>query len=137
MAGSKIVFAKGTQLTVYIDNRKGTLSALATFLGKHGVNIYGLTLADTEGHGYARLIVDDTEKARQLVEDAGELVAAREVLLIRVANEPGELARMLEALAAHNLNIEYGYSSGGPGNEKGLVLVPSDVDAALAVLQAL
>ena len=85
MAGSKIVFAKGTQLTVYIDNRKGTLSALATFLGKHGVNIYGLTLADTEGHGYARLIVDDTEKARQLVEDAGELVAAREVLLIRDA----------------------------------------------------
>ena len=137
MAGSKIVFAKGTQLTVYIDNRKGTLSALATFLGKHGVNIYGLSLADTEGHGYARLIVDDTEKARQLVEDAGELVAAREVLLIRVANEPGELARMLEALAAHNLNIEYGYSAGGPGDEKGLVLVPSDVDAALDVLRAL
>ena len=137
MAGSKIVFSKGTQLTVYIDNRKGTLSALATFLGKHGVNIYGLTLADTEGHGYARLIVDDAEKARQLVEDSGELVAAREVLLIQVANEPGELARMLEALAQHNLNIEYGYSSGGPGNEKGLVLVPSDVDAALDVLKAL
>ena len=137
MAGSKIVFAKGTQLTVYIDNRKGTLSALATFLGKHGINVYGLTLADTEGHGYARLIVDDTEKARQLVEDAGELVAAREVLLISVANEPGELARMLEALAAHNLNIEYGYSAGGPGDEKGLVLVPSDVDAALDVLRAL
>ena len=137
MSGSKIIFSKGTQLTVYIDNRKGTLSALATFLGKHGINIYGLTLADTEGHGYARLIVDDTEKARQLVEDAGELVAAREVLLIRVANEPGELARMLEALAAHNLNIEYGYSAGGPGDEKGLVLVPSDVDAALDVLQKL
>ena len=137
MAGSKIVFSKGTQLTVYIDNRKGTLSALATFLGKHGVNIYGLTLADTEGHGYARLIVDDTEKARQLVEDSGELVAPREVLLIRVANEPGELARMLAALAQHNLNIEYGYSAGGPGDEKGLVLVPSDVDAALDVLKAL
>ena len=137
MGGSTIVFSKGTQLTVYIDNRKGTLSALATFLGKHGVNIYGLTLADTEGHGYARLIVDDTEKARQLVEDSGELVAAREVLLIRVANEPGELARMLAALAQHNLNSEYGYSAGGPGDEKGLVLVPSDVDAALDVLKAL
>ncbi|HOE00143.1 MAG TPA: ACT domain-containing protein [Kiritimatiellia bacterium] len=137
MSQAKIIFAKGTQLTVYIDNRKGTLAALTTFLAKHGVNIYGLTLADTEGHGYARLIVDDTEKARQLVEDSGELVAAREVLLIRVANEPGELARMLTTLAAHNLNIEYGYSAGGPGDEKGLVLVPSDVDAALAVLKEL
>ncbi|HOR75126.1 MAG TPA: ACT domain-containing protein [Kiritimatiellia bacterium] len=137
MGAAKIIFSKGTQLTVYIDNRKGTLAALTTFLAKHGINIYGLTLADTEGHGYARLIVDDTEKARQLVEDAGELVAAREVLLIRVANEPGELARMLEALAKHNLNIEYAYSAGGPGDEKGLVLVPSDVDAALDVLQKL
>ena len=137
MAGTKFVFSKGTQLTIYIDNHKGTLAALTAFLAKHGINVYGLTLADTEGHGYARLIVDDTEKARQLVEDAGELVAAREVLLIRVANEPGELARMLEALAAHNLNIEYGYSAGGPGDEKGLVLVPSDVDAALDVLRAL
>ena len=136
MAGSKIVFSKGTQLTVYIDNRKGTLSALAAFLGRHGVNIYGLTLADTEGHGYVRLIVDDTEKARQLAEDSGELVAAREVLLIRVANEPGELGRVLTALAERNLNIEYGYSSGGPDNEKGLVLVPSDVAAALDALDA-
>ena len=135
MGGSKIVFSKGTQLTVYIDNRKGTLAALAAFLGRHGVNIYGLTLADTEAHGHVRLIVDDTEKARQLVEDSGELVAAREVLLIRVANEPGELGRVLNALAAHDLNIESGFSSGGPNDEKGLVLVPSDVARALEVLQ--
>ena len=136
MGGSKIIFSKGTQLTVYIDNRKGTLAALASFLGRHGVNIYGPTLADTEGHGYARLIVDDTEKARQLVEDSGELVAAREVLLIRVRNEPGELGRVLTVLAGHNINIEYGYSSGGPDDEKGLVLVPSDTRAALDVLRS-
>lgn len=135
MSSAPIVCSKGMQLTVYIDNRKGTLAALTAFLGKHGINIYGLTLADTEGHGYARLIVDDTEKARQLVEDSGELVAARPVLLLRVANEPGELARLLELLAARNMNIEYGYSSGGPGDEKGLVLVPADVDAALEVLK--
>ena len=136
MGGSKIIFSKGTQLTVYIDNRKGTLAALAAFLGRHGVNIYGLTLADTEGHGYARLIVDDTEKARQLVEDSGELVAARDVLLIRVRNEPGELGRVLSLLAAHNLNIEYGYSSGGPDDENGLVLVPSDEGRARKALGA-
>ena len=134
MSETPIVFSKGTQLTVYIDNRKGTLAALTAFLGRHGVNIYGLTLADTEGHGYARLIVDDTEKARQLVEDSGELVAAREVLLIRVRNEPGELGRVLKTLAAHDINIEYGYSSGGPGDEKAMVFVPSDIAAALAAL---
>ena len=134
MSPAPLVFSKGVQLTVYIDNRKGTLATLAQFLGKHGVNIYGLTLADTEGHGYARLIVDDTEKARQLVEDSGELVGARDVLLVRVQNEPGQLGRVLAALAARNLNIEYGYSSGGPDDEKGLVLVPSDMESALEAL---
>ena len=134
MAGTKFVFSKGTQLTIYIDNRKGTLAALATFLGRHGVNIHGLTLADTEGHGYVRLVVDDAEKARQLVEDAGELVAVRDVLRVQVANEPGAMGRVLTALAGRNLNIEYGYSAGGPGDEKGLVLVVADVDAALAAL---
>ncbi len=134
MNPSNIICSKGSLLTVYIDNRKGTLAALATFLGQHGVNIHGLTLADTEGHGYVRLIVDDTEKARQLVEDSGELVAAREVLLIRVVNEPGQLGRVLTMLAENNLNIEYGFSSGGPGDEKGLVLVLSDIALALNVL---
>lgn len=137
MNTAPFVFSKGIQLTVYIDNRKGTLATLVQFLGKHGVNIYGLTLADTEGHGYVRLIVDDTEKARQLVEDSGELVGARDVLLVRVENEPGQLGRLLATLADHNLNLEYGYSSGGPGGEKGLVLVPSDMDQALGALAEL
>ena len=49
-----------------------------------GFIFFGLAVAATdEGHGYARLIVDDTEKARQLIEDANELVAATEVLLVR------------------------------------------------------
>lgn len=137
MGTSNIVFSKGTQLTIYIDNRQGTLAALTNFLAKHGINVYGLTLADTEGHGYARLIVDDTEKARQLVEDSGELVAARPVLLVQAANEPGELGRVLAALARRNVNVEYGYSSGGPGAEKGFVLVPSDMDKALRAMEEL
>jgi len=135
MTDSKIRYSKGIQLTIYIDNRKGTLASLTSYLGQHGVNIYGLTLADTEGHGYVRLILDDTEKARQLVEDSGELAAVRDVLLIRVGNEPGELGRVLSVLAEHDLNIEYGYSSGGPAEEKGLVLVPSDISAAVEILE--
>ena len=137
MDGNRILFSKGTQLTVYIDNRRGTLASLAHFLGRHGVNIYGLTLADTEGHGYVRLVVDDTEKARQLVEDSGELVAARDVLLVQVENEPGHLGRLLDAMSAHGLNVEYGYTSGGPDDEKAIVLVPSDIGEALKALAEL
>jgi len=135
MSDSNIRCSKAIQLTVYIDNRKGTLANLTAFLGRNDINIYGLSLADTEGHGYVRLVVDDTEKARQLAEDSGELAAVRDVLLIRMDNQPGELGRVLTVLAEHNLNIEYGYSSGGPNDEKGLVLLPSDVSAALEVLE--
>ncbi|MDR0993489.1 MAG: amino acid-binding protein [Verrucomicrobiota bacterium] len=135
MHAPTLVFSKGKQLTVYLQNREGALASLATFLGRHGVNIYGLSLSDTEDHGYARLIVDDTEKARQLVEDSGELVTEQDVLLVHVENEPGELGRMLQVLADHRINIDYGYSFGGPGTEKGLALMPSNVEVALSFLQ--
>ncbi len=135
MADAPFVFSKGRQLTVYIDNRRGALAALALFLGRHGINIYGLALVDSEDHGYARLIVDDTEKARQLVEDSGALVAVHDVLLVHVENEPGALGRMLELLAERGINVEYGYSFGGPGDEKGYAFLPSDVTAALTALQ--
>jgi hypothetical protein len=128
---------RGMQLTVYLDDRPGTLGSLADLLGRNNVNIFGLAAAGTaEGHGYARLVVDDTEKARQLIEDANELVAADEVLLLRADNRSGELARVLQRLAGAQLNIEYAYSVGGPGEGKAIVLRPSDIDTALAALGA-
>jgi len=135
MSDTNMRFSRAIQLTVYIDNRKGTLANLTAFLGRNDINIHGLSLADTDGHGYVRLVVDDTEKARQLVEDSGELAAVRDVLLVRIRNQPGEIGRVLSLLAEHDLNIEYGYSSGGPAEEKGLVLVPSDISAAVEILE--
>lgn len=132
-----LAITRGTQLTVYLDNRHGTLGDLASFLGRNGVNIYGLAVAVTgEGHGHARLIVSDTEKARQLIEDSNELVAATDVLLVHADNTPGELGRVLKRMAEAEVNIEYAYVMGGPDNEKGIVLCPSDIDTALAALGA-
>jgi hypothetical protein len=128
---------RATQLTIYLDNRHGTFGALAAFLGRNGVNIYGLSVAATgEGHGHARLIVSDTEKARQLIEDSNELVAASEVLLVHADNTPGVLGRILQRMAEAQINIEYAYVTGGPADEKGIVLCPSDIDTALATLGA-
>ena len=98
-----LVITRGTQLTVYLDNRHGTLG---------------------------------DEKARQLIEDSNELVAATDVLLVRADNTPGELGRVLKRMAEAEVNIEYAYVMGGPDNEKGIVLCPSDIDTALAALGA-
>ena len=128
---------RGTQLTVYLDDRPGTLGVLADLLGRNRVNLFGLSVTATaEGHGCARLVVDDTEKARQLIEDAGELVAAGEVLLLRADNAPGSFGRILQRLADAQVNVEYAYSIGGPGDGKAIVLRPSDIDTALAALGA-
>ena len=136
MATAKTRFAKAVQLTVYIDNRKGTLAALTAFLAKHDVMIQGLTLADTEGHGHVRLIVGETEKARQLIEDSGELVSAREVLVMRTSSHPREFSQLLRVMADRNVNIEYGYSACASGGQQTVVLVPSDMAAALDALAA-
>ena len=51
------------QLSVFIENRPGRLSAVTKILGDNDVNIRAMSLADTKDFGILRLIVDDFEKA--------------------------------------------------------------------------
>lgn len=129
---------KGRQLSIFLDDKPGSLSAITSFLGQNGINIYALSLAEGLGHSYVRLVVDKHDQARQLVEDAGELAMEREILLLELANTPGSLGKVTHELGAAGVNIEYAYCAGGPNVDQGLVIVRTeDVDKALAVLQKL
>lgn len=122
----------GTQVSVFLEDRPGTLGGVATLLGKHGINIYALTLAEGIGHGYVRMVVDQPEKASEVLKEAGELVMETAVLLLELSNQPGSLGAVARELGAAGINLEYAYCAGGPGVDKGLVVIRVD-DAGKAV----
>ena len=57
------------QLTVYVQNKKGSMAALTDVLAKNGVNIRALSIADTEEFGILRLIVNDNETASKILSE--------------------------------------------------------------------
>src|ERR1035441_4495452 len=86
------------QLSVFLENKPGALSAPCRLLAKAGINIQTCSLADTREFGILRLVVEDTEKARRLLQRNGFAVKVTEVIALEVADQPGGLAAILDAL---------------------------------------
>ena len=65
---------KLTQLSLFLENRPGQLKYPCEVLGKAGIDILTMSLADTQQFGILRLIVKDHERARKVLEAAGCVV---------------------------------------------------------------
>ncbi|MBI5848782.1 MAG: ACT domain-containing protein [Nitrospirae bacterium] len=79
-------------------------------LAEAGINIRALSLAATTEFGILRLIVNDTEKAKQVLKEKGFTVGKTEVIGVEVADKPGGLAEILNVMKANSINVEYMYA---------------------------
>ena len=125
------------QLTVFVENKKGALVQITELLAAGGIDMRALSIADTQDFGILRLIVNDTEKARALLEEHGFLVQTTPVLGVRISDAPGKLSAALAALDAADINVEYLYAflTRSPHHAY-MVLRVADNDAATAALAA-
>ena len=125
----------GRQISVFIENRPGTLSEVIDILREEGVNMLSLSLSEGLDHGYLRITVDRHERAVAVLQRTGHLVIERDVVLLEVANAPGGLAAAIDRWAKAGINLEYAYSATGPGAERSLIIAHvSDLPKALAAL---
>ena len=124
------------QISVFIENKQGVLVAVASALSNAGVDVRALSLADTQDFGVLRMIVEDTDKAKKALTEAGFVSSITEVLAAEVPDEPGAMSHILEKIAETGLNIEYMYAFVSPKNKKAyIVLRIKDIDGALVTLK--
>lgn len=97
------------QLTVFLENSEGRLSALCRTLADAGINMNALTIAESSDYGIVRIICDNVFRAVDVLEDAGFRATKTKVLAVELPDHPGSLADCLEALDNTGVNIEYGY----------------------------
>ena len=98
------------QISVFLENRQGTLAAATRVLGDHGIDLIALSIADTTDFGIMRCIVNKPEQAAQLLQEAGFTVSTTEVLAVEVPDVPGGLAKVLQILDQSGISVEYLYS---------------------------
>jgi hypothetical protein len=99
-----------TQLSVFLDNTAGRLAEVARILGDAGINIRGFSVADTADFGILRLLVNDEARAVAVLRAAHFTVHEGPVILARVPDAPGGLARALTGFAQRGVNVEYAYA---------------------------
>lgn len=124
------------QISIFLENKPGQLSAVCRALADAGINIATLSLADTADFGIVRMIVDDHVKGCEVLAKAGYAVRETDVVMVTVADRPGGMAELMEKLDRAGVDIEYSYAYAlGQGEKAVLVFRFADnakAEAALA-----
>ena len=98
------------QLTVFIQNKKGTVVSVTDILSKSNINIRALSIAETQDFGILRLIVNDEKAAEAVLKQNGYLIKVIDVVGVKIGDEPGKLTAALEVLDRADINVEYLYA---------------------------
>ena len=117
------------QISIFLENKPGQLSAICRALSDAGVNIATLSLADTADFGIVRMIVDDHEKAKDVLAEKGHVVNVREVIAVCVPDRPGGMAEVMQVLDKAGANIEYSYAFAFHKGEKAVLVFRFDDNA--------
>ncbi len=98
------------QLSVFVENKKGSLHEITDVLAKAGIDLRSMCVADTSDYGIVRIIASDPERAQAALAEAGHTASIRTITAFAVPDEPGGLARVLSLLEQNGVNIEYLYA---------------------------
>jgi hypothetical protein len=114
------------QISVFMENRPGSLADITRALAQAGVNIRALSLADTADFGILRLVVNQPDTARRALQDGGFTVGMTKVVALEIPDRPGGLGNVLQILAAAAINVEYMYAFVQKSGENAVVIFRFD-----------
>ena len=125
------------QLTVFVENKVGYVSEITELFADSGIDMKALSIADTKDFGILRLIVDNPDKALEILKAHGLLGTITEVIGVEIPNTAGALSKALKLLAEKGVNVEYLYAflSGTVGSAF-VVIKATDNIKAEAVLKS-
>jgi len=128
---------KVKQLSIFLENQSGRLAEVTEAIGKQGVNIRALSLADTSGFGILRLIVNDIETAHDELKTRGFTVRETDVIAVEIPDRPGGLGSVLKIFGDAKINIEYMYAFVQKKSENAVVIFRIDnIDQAIETLRS-
>lgn len=120
------------QLTVFIENRKGSLTRVTKLIKDAGINIISFSLADTENYGLLRMMVSEPDKAYKILKDANMSTSLTDVTAVDIKNVPGALHALLCLI--EDFDIQYMYMFSNRDDIAGVILKITDKEAAEKVI---
>ena len=101
------------QISVFLENKPGTLNNMTKVLADHKINIRALSLADTNDFGIVRMLVNNVYEAANVLKEENFIARFTPVLIYAISDEAGSLDKILKAFTESDVNIEYMYAFAG------------------------
>lgn len=122
------------QFSIFMENKVGRLSDIVRLLEEHQIHILALTTLDTTDSAITRVVVDDPDKARELLGEHSISYSESQILAVEMAGEH-DMARVLAALLETEINIHYIYAFlSRPMGKSALAMSIEDIDVAVHIL---
>lgn len=118
------------QISIFLENHPGALREMTELMGKAGIDLLALSVADTQNFGIIRVIVDSesTDSGLKLLRDNGYIAKVNHVICAEVPDRPLGLCELLGIIENAGLSVEYMYSflRASSGGEAHMILRMND-----------
>lgn len=123
------------QISVFLENRTGQLAEITGLLAENKINLRAISIAETADYGVLRIIADDSENAKNVLLQNGNIIKVNPVTVVAVPDKPAGLSELLNMLAKSDVSIEYMYSLFTHQNDKAyMVFRVTDYDNFINLL---
>ena len=124
------------QLSIFLQNRMGSLSKPLEVLSENGINIRAMCMADTSEFGILRLVVNDPLKGKEVLEENNFLVKITEIIGVEMNDTPGGLTDVLKVIKDNEIDLEYLYAFTHDKVDKAILLLHAeDIDKLIKVIE--
>ena len=96
------------QISLFLENRKGQLAEITHLLADNGIDMRAISIAETADYGILRILVDDTDRAAEILRENGNILTLTPVTIVGVPDEPAALSKLLALIADGGVDIVYG-----------------------------
>ena len=118
------------QISVFVENKTGRLASVMKVLTDNNIDIRAMTIADTTDFGILRVIVDDTAKAKEALDEIGVIAKATDVIAVYIDDKTGGLASILKLITDAEISVEYMYAFLSRDEGKALMVLKADDETA-------
>jgi hypothetical protein len=124
------------QVSVVLDNVPGRFLSVSECLGREGINIRAISVAETADRSTVRFVTDNPEKTVRVLTSNGYSASLTDVIAVEIPDHPGALRAVLKPLKEADINVHYFYTFLGRG-ESGQPIVIIGVDKTEEAVEAL
>ena len=123
------------QFSVFLQNKVGALLEIVRLLDQNNIIVLALSIAESYESAISRIIVSDPDRTEELFREHDIPHSSCELMVVELADGPGDLSRLLAALLMAEVNVHFSYPLVvRPRGRAVLVLHVDDIECATSVL---